>query len=438
MRTGPTVLGMLIFVAILLLIDWYVFSGVKAATSALAARTRRIIHWTYWILNISLAVSMCLLPLIANFNKGMPRPIMSFFGIWVLVFVPKLVFLIFLLGEDIYRVLRGIFAVGRNVIVNDADKMELFESRRRFISTIAAATAAIPFLGIIHGMATGKFRYRVHRETIYFPDLPDAFDGFTITQLSDIHVGSFDPESDREDVRHGIELANAENSDLFVFTGDLVNNIAVEMDPWIDEFSKLRAKHGQFSILGNHDYGDYVPWDSKEEKEANMQKLYATHALLGFRLMRNENVVIEKGGDKLHLIGVENWGSGGFKKKGDLDLALQGVPDDGFKLLLSHDPSHFDEIVSQHPKQIHLTLSGHTHGAQFGVEIPGIKWSPVKYRYPHWAGLYDEAKRFIYVNRGFGFLAFPGRVGIWPEITVLTLKKGARKVMNETSDKGRA
>jgi uncharacterized protein len=357
-------------------------------------------------------------------GKGFPRSFMTFFGVWLMFLVPKLLFAIFLLGEDVFRLFRGIFAAGKNAISDSPDKMALFESRRKFISTIAAVTAAIPFVGIAHGMIAGKFRFRVRRETVFFPDLPDAFDGFTITQLSDIHVGSFDPENHREEIRRGIVLANEQKSDLFVFTGDLVNNAADEMDPWIEEFSKLHAPMGQYSILGNHDYGDYVSWDSKEHKEANMRKLYKTHEKLGFRLMRNEHTVIEKNGQQLFLVGVENWGTGGFKQNGDLDAALRGVPENAFKVLLSHDPSHFDTIVSQHRTQIHLTLSGHTHGAQFGVEIPGIKFSPVQFRYPHWAGLYEETKRYLYVNRGFGFLGFPGRVGIWPEVTVLTLRKG--------------
>jgi uncharacterized protein len=427
MRTGPTILGVLLFCGFFLLIDIYVFTGVRASTSALEPRTRRIIHWAYWIINTALVATMAsfFLFMSSSGGKGFPRSFMTFFGVFILFFVPKLVFALFLLGEDVYRLLRSVVAGIRNMTASGpGDKMELFESRRRFISTVAVAAAAVPFLGILHGMASGKFRFRVRRESVFFPDLPDAFDGFTITQLSDIHVGSFDPERDRADIRRGIALANEQNSDLFVFTGDLVNNIAKEMDPWIDEFRQLKGKHGQFSILGNHDYGDYVPWDSRAEKDANMQQLFATHASLGFRLMRNENAVIEKNGQKLHLIGVENWGSGGFKQNGDLDLALQGVPADGFKVLLSHDPSHFDEKVSQHPTHVHLTLSGHTHGAQFGVEIPGIKFSPVQFRYPHWAGLYEQTKRYIYVNRGFGFLGFPGRVGIWPEVAVITLRKG--------------
>ncbi len=283
--------------------------------------------------------------------------------------------------------------------------------------------ALIPFAGIAHGIVSGRFRYRVRRETIYYDDLPPAFDGFTITQISDIHIGSFDPETHREEVIAGIELAQQQNSDIFVFTGDMVNNAAVEMAPWKEEFKRLRSKHGQYSILGNHDYGDYIQWDSVAEKVQNMKDLFATHAEIGFDLMLDRNVAIERNGEKIYLIGVENWGAGGFKQKGDLEKALQGVPDDAFKILLSHDPSHYDVMVSKHKTDIHLTLSGHTHGAQFGVEIPGIKFSPVQFRYSRWAGLYNIGKRFLYVNRGFGFLAFPGRVGIWPEITVLTLKR---------------
>jgi predicted MPP superfamily phosphohydrolase len=272
-------------------------------------------------------------------------------------------------------------------------------------------------------MVAGRFRFRVRRETLYFDDLPAAFDGFTITQLSDIHIGSFDPESHRDEVREGLKLAQDQQSDLFVFTGDLVNNQAEEMLPWKNEFGVLKAPFGQFSILGNHDYGDYLyGFDPSPAKTKNFEQLVATHGEIGFNLMRNQHTVLEKNGEKIYLLGVENWGKG-FKQEGKLNLALDGVPDDAFKILLSHDPSHFDEEVSKHESQIHLTLSGHTHGAQFGVEIPGIKWSPVQFRYSRWAGIYNEAKRYLYVNRGFGFLGFPGRVGIWPEVTVLTLKR---------------
>ncbi len=423
MRQPPPILIILLFVGIFLLIDYYVFTGLRTLTSGFEPRTRKIVHWVYWGVNLSLFLWIGGLFLFMQSDAGVPRSVSTFFGFWLALFIPKLIFSVFLLGEDVYRLFRSAYAAGHNAIY-DVDKMELGTSRRKFISTIAAATAAVPFLGIIHGIASGKFRYRVVRETVYFPDLPDAFDGFTITQLSDIHSGSFDPDSDREDIRRGIELANAQNSDLFVFTGDLVNNATREMEPWVDEFSKLRGTHGQFSILGNHDYGDYISWPSESAKEKNMEDMYAMHETLGFRLLRNEHHMLEKDGQQLYVVGVENWGTGGFKRNGDLDRALENIPKDAFKVLLSHDPSHFDEIVCRHETPIHLTLSGHTHGGQFGVEIPGIKLSPVQLRYPRWAGLYDDASRYIYVNRGFGFLAFPGRVGIWPEVTVITLKKG--------------
>lgn len=410
-------------IGFLLLVDYYVFTGVRAITSEMEVRTRKIVHWIYWGISFSFFAWLGLIIIFANTHHGIPKSISVFIGAWVLIFVPKLLFAIFLLGEDAYRLLRSLFAVGHNVIVND-NPMAYSTSRRKFISVIAAATAAIPFLGILHGISSGRYKYRVLRETIFSPDLPEAFDGFTITQLSDIHVGSFDIDSDRSEIQKAIAMANDQKSDLFVFTGDLVNNMADEMEPWKNEFAKLRAPYGQYSILGNHDYGDYIEWSSEQAKKQNMEHLYSIHEQLGFKLMRNENTVIEKDDQQISLIGVENWGTGGFIKMGDLDKALVDVQQDSFKILLSHDPSHFDNVVSKHNTHIHLTLSGHTHGGQFGVEIPGIKWSPVQYRYPHWAGLYDVNGRNIYVNRGFGFLAMPARVGIWPEVTVITLKKG--------------
>lgn len=424
MRTGPSFIGIIIFFGILFLVDWYVFSGVRTVTSGFEARTRRIIHWSYWLVNISLFVWAIALFFFVPTEKGMPRAFMTFMGVWIMFFVPKLLFLLVLVGEDVYRILKSGYQLVQNWMSPSVEHVT-DNSRRKFISQVALGIAMIPLLGVAHGMLAGRFRFRVRKETLWFPDLPDAFEGFTITQLSDIHIGSFDPESDREAVRRGIQLANDQRSDLLVFTGDLVNNMAAEMLPWKSELAQLNAKEGKFSILGNHDYGDYIRWDSAAEKQQNFSNLLATHEEIGFRLMRNEHHVIERNGEKLYLVGVENWGTGGFVQHGDLDKALEAVPQDGFKVLLSHDPSHWDNIVSKHHTQVHLTLSGHTHGMQFGVEIPGIKFSPVQFRYPHWAGLYHEVqRRYLYVNRGFGFLAFPGRVGIWPEVTVLELRKG--------------
>ena len=289
------------------------------------------------------------------------------------------------------------------------------------MSMLALGVAAVPFTGIIYGVAKGRYQYTVRRIKLAFPDLPDAFNGFTITQLSDIHSGSFD---NKAAVAYGVDLANRQHSDLFVFTGDLVNNEAAEMDPWIDTFSNLKAPMGQFSILGNHDYGDYIQWPDARTKAENLESLKAVHKKIGFRLLLNERITLEKDGQRINLIGVENWGKGGFAKYGDLQKAAAGLQKDSFNILLSHDPSHWEAEVLPHPEKIHLTLSGHTHGMQFGVELPGFRWSPIKYVYPQWAGVYERAGRYLYVNRGFGFLGFPGRVGILPEITVITLVKG--------------
>jgi uncharacterized protein len=422
MRTKPGLTALLIFLGILLLVDIYVFSAVKTMTVGFEARTRKYLHWGYWLVNIALFAWFIILLSQMSPDKTPPRSFMTFFGVWIMFFVPKLIIVLVIGAEDVGRGIRALYALGYNT-VNDSSPISVGITRRQFLSRAAGALALIPMLGIAHGMVAGRFRFRVRRETIYYDDLPSAFDGFTITQLSDIHIGSFDPESHLEEVREGIRLAQEQKSDLFVFTGDMVNNVASEMAPWKKEFAALRSPFGQYSVLGNHDYGDYVSWDSDAAKEKNMQDLYATHAEIGFNLLRDQHIPLEKNGEKIYLLGVENWGAGGFKQKGDIERALAEVPKDAFKVLLSHDPSHYDEIISKHDTDIHLTLSGHTHGAQFGVEIPWLKWSPVQFRYHRWAGLYNEAKRYLYVNRGFGFLGFPGRVGIWPEVTVITLKK---------------
>jgi predicted MPP superfamily phosphohydrolase len=260
----------------------------------------------------------------------------------------------------------------------------------------------------------------VVRRTLFFDDLPQNFDGFTITQLSDIHSGSFD---DEVAVQQGIDLANAQGSDVLLFTGDIVNNVAEEIEHWQQHFAQLTAPMGVFSILGNHDYGDYIEWESKEAKAQNLQKLKDIHGKMGFDLLLNEHRTLRKGDQKITLAGVENWGKPPFPQYGDLNQALQGSAHN-FIVLMSHDPSHWRAKVLDYAQKIHLTLSGHTHGMQFGIEIPGwFKFSPVKWKYPEWADLYTEKGRNLYVNRGFGFLGFPGRVGIMPEITVITLKK---------------
>jgi uncharacterized protein len=334
----------------------------------------------------------------------------------VLMFVPKLVFALVLLGQDAVRIL----GIGVNMALGHQNTEGSFlPDRRAFMTQLGLGLAFIPFVGIIYGIFKGKYDYTVHRHTLLFKDLPDAFDGLTITQLSDIHAGSFD---DPEAVKRGVALANAQQSDLLFFTGDLVNNAATEIEPYLAIFGALKAPLGKFSILGNHDYGDYKRWDSKAEKSANFRLLQQHHKTLGFKLLLDENLEIERNGQKITLIGVENWGHG-FAQYGDLARAMTGVAADSFKILLSHDPTHWEQQVKTLSNHIHLTLSGHTHGAQMGIEFMGFKWSPIKYRYPKWAGLYEENGRFLHINRGFGFLGFSGRVGILPEISVLTLKK---------------
>lgn len=418
MHRNGFIIFFLILAAISLLTDWYVFSGLKTFTKHWPSkRWRRIVVWG--IPAISVIATILFVAGFGSFRsaRGMTPYHEYILSIFLVLLVTKLVFIIILFigdaGRLFYGLARGIAHYGKK-----KDK-PFIPARRRFISELAILAASFPFAGLVYGMVKGKYDYRLHRETIYFDDLPEAFDGFTITQLSDIHSGSFD---NMDAVQRGIDLAKAQKSDLFVFTGDLVNDAAWEIERYIPHFGELKAPYGQFSILGNHDYGDYIDWNSEAEKAANFEKLQQHHKDLGYRLLMDENLEIEKGGQKITLIGVQNWGRG-FIQKGNLDKALQGVDPNSFKILLSHDPTHWEDKVRFHPTTIHLTLAGHTHGAQFGVEVPGFRWSPVQYRYLDWAGLANEKDRYLYVNRGFGFLAFSGRLGIWPEITVITLKK---------------
>jgi hypothetical protein len=418
MHRGGFITLFLIITGLSLLLDWYVFAGLKTFTHDWSsAKLRNLVTWSYLIVSIGVIVLF-----LAGMNSFSTAKGMMPFHEWVLslflaFFITKIFFVLILFLGDIGRFFYGIV----NHVVSPKEKViePYFPARRKFISEIAILVAAVPLTGFLYAMLKGKYDYKVHRETLYFDDLPEAFDGFTITQISDIHSGSFD---NKAAVQRGIDLAKAQKSDLFVFTGDLVNNAAWEIEPYLDNFSQLKAPYGQFSILGNHDYGDYIVWDSEAEKAADLVKLKEHHKTLGYRLLLDENVVIEKGGQKISLIGVQNWGRG-FIQLGDLDKALKGVDKDAFKILLSHDPTHWEEKVRYNPTTIHLTLAGHTHGAQFGVETAAFRWSPVQYRYLDWAGLVNEKNRYLYVNRGFGFLAFSGRLGIWPEITVITLKK---------------
>jgi predicted MPP superfamily phosphohydrolase len=338
----------------------------------------------------------------------------------LVVYLPKIVMTVILLGEDVFRLAAGSI----NYFIDNSSNANFLPSRRKFVSQIGMGLAAIPFLSLIYGIFEGRYNYKVIKQAIHFPDLPDAFNGFTITQISDVHSGSFD---NPEKINYAIDLVNEQNSDMILFTGDIVNTHAKEMHPWIETFNRIeKHKYGKFSVLGNHDYGEYVTWPTQTEKDKNFEDIKKLYGQIGFQLLLNEHTFIEKDGDKIALVGVENWGKN-FKQAGDLKKASQQLSKDDFKILMSHDPSHWNEVVQHDDKHFHLTLSGHTHGMQFGIEIPGFfKWSLAQYVYKQWAGLYENLGRYVYVNRGFGFHAYPGRVGIMPEITVIQLIKGEK------------
>ena len=392
-----------------LAIDLYAYQAFKTVFRSTAT------PWIYWGITLAYIVLSVSISVLMSSGKVDYKYLGVLMGASILLAVPKLVAIIPLVIEDITRLGQFLFRAATT-------QPTTLPGRRTFISQIALGLAAIPFIGIIDGIWKGRYRYRVISHTLEFEDLPDEFDGFTIAQISDIHSGSFD---NREKVEYGVQMVNELGADAIMFTGDMVNNIATEAEPWIDTFKKLSGKNGVFSILGNHDYGDYWRFPSAQAKVDNLNRLKEIHAEMGMDLLLNESRYFERGNERLYLAGVENWGLPPFPQYGDLQTALNGIPEDAFTILLSHDPSHFDAEVKQHSKKVHLTLSGHTHGMQFGIEIPGwIKWSPVKFKYPKWAGLYPEPDgQVLHVNRGFGFLAFPGRVGMWPEITHITLRK---------------
>lgn len=373
---------------------------------------------------VSLLLAVYFIYSVSQFDRsvGQTKYTMLVLGFALMVYLPKMVLALVMLTEDFFRAGTGSF----NYIAKKKQNQPFLSSRRKFVSQLGLGLAAIPFLSLIYGIVEGKYNFKVIKQRIYFPDLPEEFDGFKITQISDVHSGSFD---NPEKINYAIDLINEQESDMILFTGDIVNTHAKEMIPWITTFNRIKEhQFGKYSVLGNHDYGEYIAWPSEKDKEANFQAIKNLYGQINFKLLLNEHTFIEKGRQKIALVGVENWGHN-FKKAGDINKASQGLTKDDFKVLMSHDPSHWDYEVQHHPKNFHLTLSGHTHGMQFGIEIPGyFKWSLVQYVYKQWAGLYENKGRYVYVNRGFGFHAYSGRVGIMPEITVIELKKGNKVV----------
>ncbi|MBN4070487.1 metallophosphoesterase [Olleya sp. AH-315-F22] len=402
----------IIFIAVLGVIDFYAFQAMKTIVKT------SWLHYLYFLISV-LVLGNFIYQLTHINGNGLSISTNIAIGLFLTLYLPKVVMMLMMFGEDIIRLPQAAYSFFAE---NDGNKSNHFPSRRKFISQMAIGIAAIPFVSLLYGMYRGKYNFKVLKYTLHFEDLPEAFDGYKITQISDIHSGSFD---NKKKIEYAVGLVNEQLSDVILFTGDMVNNKATEMLPWKSVFSKLEAKDGMFSILGNHDYGDYVKWKSEEEKKTNLNDLAKIQREIGFDLLMNESRFLEKDGQRIAIIGVENWGKG-FKQKGDLNKAASSIDAKDFKILMTHDPTHWEEEVINDDYHYHLTLSGHTHGMQFGIEIPGwIKWSPVKWRYKYWAGIYKEKGQYINVNRGFGFLAYPGRVGIWPEITVIELKKGS-------------
>ena len=405
----------LITLLLLVFFQWYSYQALKTAIS------NRWILYGYVFFSLIIVGNLLFYTLILERNTTNEPRLMYAIGFFLSLLIFQLLVSVILLAEDVFRIPQALYSFLKRV----PEQTQFIPSRRKIISQIALGLASIPFASLLYGMYRGKYNYKVLSYNLEFEDLPDAFDGFKITQISDIHSGSFDNQTK---VQYGVDLVNQQKSDLVLFTGDLVNNRADEIKPWIKIFNKIKAEFGVFSILGNHDYGDYMRWESPAAKRKNMEDLYDAHNEMGWDLLLNESRFIEKDGERLAIIGVENWGSG-FKKAGDLNKALNNVSEKDFKILLTHDPSHWEAQVIPHPFKIHLTLSGHTHGMQFGIEIPGIiKWSPAKWRYKQWAGVYSEKNQYLNVNRGFGYLAYPGRVGMWPEVSVITLSKSKSSI----------
>jgi predicted MPP superfamily phosphohydrolase len=409
---------------VLLGIDFYAYQGLKVAISPLPELGQRIIKWIFWGLTIFTIAGFILYEPLSKHQSTRPI-LMMIVTIGSANMIGKLLFAIWLLIDDVRRSLQFVWTS-----INPESGLESVKnggiSRSEFISQAGAVTAALPIIGMGWGVLSGAHDYRVLRRTVNLPDLPKSFDGFTITQISDIHAGSF---WNKKAVARGVEMINAENSDIIFFTGDLVNNKAEELNDWKSLFSTLEAKHGVKSVLGNHDYGDYVIWSSPEEKKNNLQSLMDIQKEMGWDLLIDEHRKITIGEDSIAVLGIQNWGAKGrFPKYGDLSKANEGLDPGLTKLLLSHDPSHWKDQVLPDFSDIDLMFSGHTHGFQFGIEVGSIKWSPVKYFYPEWADLYSEGRQHLYVNRGFGYLGYPGRMGILPEITVITLKTGEQSV----------
>lgn len=400
-----------------LLIDYYVFQAVLTVSHGWSPVWKSIVRYGFWIPTVLAFLAISWWALGDPYAMSARARTLIFTGL-ASVYISKIFGVVVLFMDDLSRGVQWVARFFTKGASGDLPGDAI--PRSEFLSKAALVAASIPFGAMTYGIISGAHDYRVRRKTVYLPNLPKAFDGIKIGQLSDIHSGSF---FNKTAVKGGVEMMLNEKPDVIFFTGDLVNNQAEEVKDYITIFSKLKAPLGIYSVTGNHDYGDYHRWRNMEAKRSNFNDLMEAHRLLGFDLLMNEHRFVETGGEKLAVLGIENWGGRGFTKYGKLDEAYAGTQDAPVKLLLSHDPSHWDAQVRPLYPAIDVAFAGHTHGFQFGIEIGDFKWSPSQYAYKQWAGLYQEGSQYLYVNRGFGYLGYPGRIGMPPELTVLELKR---------------
>ena len=409
---NPLVLWLVL--AVVVLAEWYGYQATRTLAQSFLPTTRRSVVAGYWLLT----VGVWGLAIWAGSTRQVGNTVVKSYlmSLPVLLLAAKLVILIPLLLEDLTRL--GRWAVG--AAAQSAGTESNAIPRSEFIAKLALGLGAIPFLGLLWGMVKGATDYQVRRITLKFPNLPPAFEGFKVLQISDLHTGSF---NSTEPLERAVAMINRQGADLILMTGDLVNNRATEVEPHIPTLAGIKSDLPIFSSLGNHDYGDYVQWESPAQKRENLERLMQNHAKIGWTLLNDTSHTITRGTDKIAVLGVQNWSShANFPKHGNLPQAHAASGNAPFKILLSHDPSHWEAQVLHYP-DIDLTLSGHTHGMQFGVNLPFMKWSPVSYVYKQWAGLYEQGRQKLYVNVGLGFLGYPGRVGFLPEITVFELRR---------------
>ncbi len=397
--------------AIYLALDFYIFTATRAVADDLSVSTKRIVYITYW------GITLLLILGVIFWNQVDPKAYrvarIVIFNSFAIFLFAKIFTSLFLLLDDLRRLVTYLINLLPFYYTNYST------SRADFMSKTALIAGTIPIATMSFGIISGAHDYRVRRKTIYFKTLPKALDGIRIAQISDIHTGSF---FNKTAVQGGVDLLLKENPDVAFFTGDLVNNRSEEAKDYLEIFKQIKAPLGTYSVMGNHDYGDYSDWSSPETKQKDILNLQEMHRYMGYNLLLNENKSIVANGEEIAILGCENWGTGRFTKYGNLSKTVEGTENKPFKILLSHDPSHWDAQVRIEQPSIDLTLSGHTHGMQFGVEIGDFRWSPVQYRYKQWADLYKEEEQYLYVNRGYGYIGYPGRIGILPEITILELK----------------